>query len=646
MLLSHALQKKISLSSFSLKFAGGIFCYFITAVFMFFIPLTGAQVQKETIPAQLTALEKEWVASHSVVRIAPDPHFPPIESIDNNGKYEGIAAEFMQVLQKATGINFKVIRCKNWDEVLEKAKSVEVDALPAVALTPERSKYLLYSAPHIVLPGVIITRANVKKAVTLKDLSAMRVSIVQSYVWQEFLEADFPDIQLDLVPDLKTALKKVAMGISDAVVATLPVALYYIEKEGITNLRVAGETGYYTRLSFATRRDWPELNAIVNKALSQIPQSEKNKILRKWIHLEGTSIFKNKVFWFILIGFIGICGLILLAVVMWNKSLRSVVSQRTAQLSRELAERKQAEEKLKKSEAMLESIFQASPLGVGLVQNGKMQWHNETMSRMLGYTSAEIDGKNARMLCASVGEFERAEGAINTLGPDKKTIGIETRWARKDGSVFDCHVRYSLLDAESKDSAVLTIAEDITARKKAEEERKNLEVQLQQAQKMEAIGSLAGGIAHDFNNLLMGIQGRTSLMMIDKDSSYPDFEHLEGIGHYVKSAADLTRQLLGFARAGKYEVKSTDINEMIKKSARMFGRTKKEINIHTTYQKNVWTIEIDRGQIEQVLMNLYVNAWQAMPDGGELSLKTKNVILDDGHEKRFKIAPADMLKYL
>jgi ABC-type amino acid transport substrate-binding protein len=150
MLLFPDLQKKIKLSSFLLKIASGIFCYFITAVFMFFIPLTGAQVQKETSSVQLTAYEKEWVASHSVVRIAPDPHFPPIESIDNNGKYEGIAAEFMQVLQKATGINFKVVRYKNWDEVLEKTKSGEVDALPAVALTPERSKYLLYSAPYCI----------------------------------------------------------------------------------------------------------------------------------------------------------------------------------------------------------------------------------------------------------------------------------------------------------------------------------------------------------------------------------------------------------------------------------------------------------------------------------------------------------------
>ena len=183
----------------------------------------------------------------------------------------------------------------------------------------------------------------------------------------------------------------------------------------------------------------------------------------------------------------------------------------------------------------------------------------------------------------------------------------------------------------------LEIFRDIT-------ERKRLEARLRQAQKMEALGTLGGGIAHDFNNLLMGIQGRTSLMMMHKDSSHPDFEHLQGIEEYVKSAADLTKQLLGFARGGKYEVKPTDINEMIKKSSSMFGRTKKEIKIHRKYQKDVWRVEADQGQIEQVLMNLYVNAWQAMPGGGDLYLQTENVTLDEDYVKPFTIEPGKYVK--
>jgi two-component system, cell cycle sensor histidine kinase and response regulator CckA len=175
-------------------------------------------------------------------------------------------------------------------------------------------------------------------------------------------------------------------------------------------------------------------------------------------------------------------------------------------------------------------------------------------------------------------------------------------------------------------------------------EKELLEKQLQQAQKMEAIGTLAGGIAHDFNNLLMAMQGNTSLMLLDVDSSHPHYEKLKNIEQYVRRGAALTKQLLGFARGGKYEVRPTDLNELMMMSAKMFGRTKKEITIQSKYQQDLWTVEVDQGQIEQVLLNLYVNAWQAMPGGGKLFIQTENVILDETYAKLFKLAPGKFVK--
>ncbi len=142
---------------------------------------------------------------------------------------------------------------------------------------------------------------------------------------------------------------------------------------------------------------------------------------------------------------------------------------------------------------------------------------------------------------------------------------------------------------------------------------------------MEAVGTLAGGIAHDFNNLLMGIQGYTSLMLLGMDVNHPHYSRLKAIEAQVQSGADLTRQLLGFARGGRYEVKPTDLNDLVRKTAGMFGRTKKEIIIHEKYDESLRLVSVDRGQIEQVLLNLFVNAWQAMPGGGSLYLETENV---------------------
>ncbi|MBN1381564.1 MAG: PAS domain S-box protein [Deltaproteobacteria bacterium] len=162
-------------------------------------------------------------------------------------------------------------------------------------------------------------------------------------------------------------------------------------------------------------------------------------------------------------------------------------------------------------------------------------------------------------------------------------------------------------------------------------QQREMESRLMQAQKMEAIGTLAGGIAHDFNNLLMGIQGYTSLLLMDLNDRHPYFERVKSIQDQVESGADLTKQLLGFARQGRYEVKPSNINQLLKKSSSMFGRTKKEIGIHEDFQRDVWAVDIDQGQIEQVLLNLYVNAWQAMPGGGDIYLRTENVVWADQH---------------
>jgi len=170
-------------------------------------------------------------------------------------------------------------------------------------------------------------------------------------------------------------------------------------------------------------------------------------------------------------------------------------------------------------------------------------------------------------------------------------------------------------------------------------DRKHLEAQLLQAQKMEAIGTLAGGIAHDFNNLLMGIMGRISLISYDIDLNHPHYKHLKGIEDMVKGGSELTKQLLGFSMGGKYEVKPIDINELIEKCSDMFGRTRKESRIHTIFQKNVCAVEIDPAQIEQVLLNLFVNAWHAMPGGGDIFIETKNIRLDEEDVINYGIKP-------
>ncbi|MDX9788476.1 MAG: PAS domain S-box protein [Desulfobacterales bacterium] len=313
-------------------------------------------------------------------------------------------------------------------------------------------------------------------------------------------------------------------------------------------------------------------------------------------------------------------------------------------IGRNTTERKRAEEALRESEKHLQSVFRAAPTGIGVVIGRVLKQVNKRMCEMTGYAEAELIGRNARMLYTSDEDYEHVGREKYAQIQDHSTGTVETRWKRKDGHIINVLLSSTLINADDPGKGVTFTALDITERKEAQVEQEKLQTLLLQAQKMEAIGTLAGGIAHNFNNVLMAIQGRISLILMDKDISSPDFEHLKCIEDYIKNAAGLTKNLLGFARGGKYEVSPTYLNEFIAHESLMFAQAKKEIQVHEKYGKDLWAVEIDHGQMKQVLMNLFVNAWQAMPEGGDLYIQTENVTLDAAYVKSDNIAPGRYVK--
>ena len=178
---------------------------------------------------------------------------------------------------------------------------------------------------------------------------------------------------------------------------------------------------------------------------------------------------------------------------------------------------------------------------------------------------------------------------------------------------------------------------DVTERLEAEREKRKLETQLLTAQKMESIGKLAGGIAHNFNNMLMGIQGNISLINMDIEKNNPVYEKTRTIEKIVESASKLTFQLLGFARGGKYEVKTLDLNTLVESTSDTFEMTMKNIKINRSFSENLSAIEADKNQIEQVLWNLFVNAADAMPGGGNICLETRNSVHNELVDRPYKV---------
>ena len=298
---------------------------------------------------------------------------------------------------------------------------------------------------------------------------------------------------------------------------------------------------------------------------------------------------------------------------------------RIAGITEDITDRKQSEVALRESEERFRELAELMPETVFEVDlEGKLTFVNRNAFNNFGYTQQDLKKglKSFDMIIPK--DRERAQDNVTKILTGEKSGINEYTALRKDGGTFPVMIHSAPIFKEGKPVGLRGFMVDITDRKKAEEERRKLEVQFLQAQRFEALGTLAGGIAHDFNNLLMNIQGNTSLMLFEIEGTHPFFEPLKKIEKQVKSGAQLTRQMLGYARKGKFNVKSVDLNQIVDESADTFGRTRKEITIYREFDNDLFPVEADQGQIEQVLLNLYVNAADAMPGGGKLILKTKN----------------------
>ncbi len=307
-----------------------------------------------------------------------------------------------------------------------------------------------------------------------------------------------------------------------------------------------------------------------------------------------------------------------------------------------ITERKRVEKQLAESQRMLRNVIDTIPVRVFWKdRSSRFLGCNRLFARDAGRDDPEslISEYDFNMTWTDQAEMYRAVD-FEVMKSGKPQMNFEELQATPDGKERILRTsKIPLRDEDGNIYGILGTYEDITAQKRADAEHEKLREQLIQAQKMEAIGTLAGGIAHNFNNILMGIQGRTSLMLLDKGPSDSDYEHLKGIEAYVQNAVELTKDLLGFAREGKYELKPVDLNAIIIHENQMFGQTRKEIRIHGKYEKDLWPVEVDEGQVRQVLLNLYVNAWQAMPGGGNIHVRTENVTFTPEDTKTLDIRP-------
>ncbi len=304
---------------------------------------------------------------------------------------------------------------------------------------------------------------------------------------------------------------------------------------------------------------------------------------------------------------------------------------------KDITEQKQAEKSLQESEKRYRQFFLEDLSGAYISKpDGRLIACNPAFARIFGFSSVQ-EALEIRMESIYHETRSRAD-YLKILHKNKKLVNFKSIMRHRDGSSLNIvENTIGIFDDQGKLVEIKGFLVDVTR-------QTQLEAQLQKARKMETVGTLAGGIAHEFNNLLMTIQGNTSLIQYDLDTADPHFQMLVKIEEAVARGVKLTQQLLGYAKKGKYEVKSLNLNRLVQKIANNFGRSKNDITVRYELSKDIPAILADQDQIEQVLLNLLTNAAEAMADRGKLFLKTSNVTHDHIQARLYVPIPGDYIK--
>jgi signal transduction histidine kinase/CheY-like chemotaxis protein len=296
---------------------------------LIYVLSVGACLAGITPRVSLTTEEQAWVDTHPVIHVASDPDYAPFQFRNDAGKSVGVANDYLEIISQRLGIHFEYILPNSWAQALELVKKHKADMVAVATETPERLEYMRFTTPYVDFPDVIITRSG-ESVSSLEELHGRHLLTIKGFGINEFLRASHPQIELRMAPDIKTLLERISTGESDAGVLNLATTSYEIEKWKIANLHISSLTEFSYKLAFASRRDWPMLQRLLQKGVASLSTDERQTIARHWVNLkhESWKPTQEQVIGFavalVIIGFF--------VTLIWNRQLRKTVEYRTQEL--------------------------------------------------------------------------------------------------------------------------------------------------------------------------------------------------------------------------------------------------------------------------------------------------------------------------
>ena len=300
-----------------------------------------ARVEAVTEPGTLglTPGERAWLAAHPVLRLGYAKDWPPVEYVDREGRFVGMTADFMETLGHIMGVTIKPIKQKDWRTTMEKMEDGSLDILGSVSCTPQREEALLFSKPYLRFPMVIVTAQAAPYVGDMKELAGKKIAVVNGYASHDILKIRHPELDLLLVDDVTSGLNAVIRRKAYGFVGSLAAISHVMGREGISGLKVSGETPYNYRLAVGVRKDEPILAGIIQKAVDTISEEARNAIFQRWISVTYERGFDYHLLWKVLFA----ATLILLAILYWNRRLAREIGLRQ-KIEGELVEAKESAE--------------------------------------------------------------------------------------------------------------------------------------------------------------------------------------------------------------------------------------------------------------------------------------------------------------
>ncbi len=604
--------------------------------------------------------------------IGTELDYPPFSFVDENGRPAGFNVELSQAIAEVMGEEIE-IRIEPWSDIRTDLQSGTIDVIAGMYFSKEREEDFDFSPPFAQIHHSAFARKDTPKIQSEQDLRGKNIIVMRGDIMHDYvLKKELTD-DLLLTNTLADALRLLASGEGEYALAAKLPGLYWMKELGLSNIRSTGPLFHPSGYCFAVREEDSDLLSHIVEGLSILKRTGRyNEITHKWLGVIGPW---NGQTWkiiryaaYVLVFMI----VLLLAALIWIRSLRTMVAMRTRDLEQEILEHQKSKNRIEHINQVLKAIRNVNQLITKEKDSNRLLEQTcELLIETRGYFNCWIvlfDDENRsreiyqagfnhefdslkRQLAAD--DFPRcvhkslAESSIHVFEDPSVTCpecplspwyadssGISVRLEHGDRVYGVMTVSTPRNYAEDREEHQLLgeIASDIAFALfsfESEQKRRILEDQLLQSQKMEAIGTLAGGVAHDFNNILMAILGYSRLVLNQLQPSDSIYEDLEEIHSAGERAASLTNQLLAFSRKQIIQPEIVDLNRLILDFEKMLRRMLGEdIQIEITADPELGRIKIDPGQMDQVIMNLAVNARDAMPAGGKFLIETKNVEFD------------------